>query len=315
MKQKIFFFLIFCKAILFAQQKQAKEFSILTDNDLYISLEQDRYYTNGIFLKYRYLAKKWSKNIDKKIIEIQVGNQMYTPFKASVEHPKNHDRPFAGYSFGSFGVSKFYKDNSLLKTTLQIGILGAASKSKELQSFIHNLYGYKKITGWKYQIKNTVGINLKIAHIKSLSKETFADINWINSFNIGTIHTNLATGFYGRLSLKPLEKITNSIAFNANLNNEKTTYTNKIESFVYIKPMLHYIAYDATIKGGFLSDNKSPITYQIIPFKVSTEIGIRFTAKQYNFGYAINYHSKKLKSARVPDYNFYGTLQFNYVFN
>ncbi|WP_233897801.1 lipid A deacylase LpxR family protein [Tenacibaculum piscium] len=329
MKQKIFFFLILYKTTLFAQQKQPKEFSIITDNDLYISLTQDRYYTNGLFLTYRYLAKKTSKNALKnrqKVIEFKLGNQMYTPFKASVKYPENHDRPFAGYSFGSIGITRFYQNNTLLKTDLQIGMLGSASKSKELQSFVHTLYGYEKITGWKYQIKNTFGFNFKINYLKSLTRlknnlnklnTIYIDANWISTVNFGTIHTDISTGFYTRIGLKPLQKIINSIAFHGNLikNTDAKTDKSKIESFIYIKPMLHYVAYDATIQGGFLSENTNPITYRINPFKMTTEIGIRFTANHFNFGYIIKHHTKKLKSWRVPSHNFYGTLEFNYMFN
>ncbi|WBX74245.1 DUF2219 family protein [Tenacibaculum pacificus] len=67
-----------------SQQKYSKEFNFLNDNDLFISPTQDRYYTNGVLLTYRYLSQKTSENIEKKTFEIQLGHHMYTPFKATV---------------------------------------------------------------------------------------------------------------------------------------------------------------------------------------------------------------------------------------
>ena len=314
MKQKVFFLLILCSVTLFSQRKYANEFSFLNDNDLYISPSQDRYYTNGMFLTYRYLSNNTPENIEKKIFEVQLGHHMYTPFKATVNQHMNHDRPFAGYLFGSFGINRFYKNQTILKTAIQIGTLGTSAMSKELQDFIHTIYGYKKAIGWKYQIANAFAINLNADYIKNIANNEFLDINWFNNAKIGTIYTDISTGFYGRIGLKPLQKIINSIAFNANLNTKNTNFNNEIESFIYIKPMFSYIAYDATIEGSFLNKN-SPITFDIEPFKFTTEIGIRFTTNRFNFGYAVNYHTKKLKSIRVPKGNFYGTIQLNYQFN
>ncbi len=299
---------------IFSQRKYAKEFSFLNDNDLFISIYQDRYYTNGMFFTYRYLSNNKHKNLEKKTFEVQIGHHMYTPFKATVEQFGDHDRPFAGYLFGSFGINHFYKNGSILKTSLQIGMIGPSAVSKELQDFIHDIYGYKKAIGWKYQIADAIGININAAYIKNLASDELLDINWVNNMKLGTIYTEFSTGFYGRIGLKPLQKIINSIAFNGNLNNSVTNSNNEVESFIYLKPMFSYIAYDATIQGSFLNNN-SPITFEIEPFKFTTEIGIRFTANRFNFGYVINYHTKKLKSIRVPKGNFYGTVQLNYQFN
>ncbi len=314
MKKITLFLFILTSISVVSQRKYAKEFSFLNDNDLYISTHQDRYYTNGMFFTYRYLSNQKHQNLEKKIYEIQLGHEMYTPFKSTVELHGDHDRPFAGHLYGSFGVNRFYKNESILKTSLQIGIIGPSALGWELQDLIHDIYGFKKAIGWKYQISEAFALNLNASYIKNLAKNNYLDINWVNNAKLGTVYTDFSTGFYGRIGLKPLQNIINSIAFNGNLNNNSINYNNEIESFIYIKPMLSYIAYDATIQGSFLNNN-SPITFDVEPFKFTTEIGIRFTANRFNFGYAVNYHSKKLKSERVPKGNFYGTIQLNYQFN
>ena len=304
-------FSVFC----YSQRKYSKEFSFINDNDLYISFYQDRYYTNGMFFTYRYLGKTSNPSIEKKIVEIKLGHKMYTPYKAIVESPEQHDRPFAGYLYGSFGFNKFYNNNSSFKSSIEIGVVGTNSFAKELQDFIHDIYGFKRAVGWKYQIHNAFALNINAAYSKNLTeKSTLYDITWANEGNLGTVFTNFSTGFYGRVGLKPLQKMANSIAFNSNLNNQDSKYNNEIESFLYVKPMFSYIVYDATIQGSFLNTT-SPITYTVLPFMFSTELGIRFTSNRFNLGYAIHYHTKKLKSLQVPGGNFYGSIQLNYQFN
>ncbi|WP_428742517.1 lipid A deacylase LpxR family protein [Tenacibaculum sp.] len=315
MKKNISLLFILFSLHCFSQRKYAKEFSFLNDNDLYISTYQDRYYTNGAFLTYRYLSEKQFKNIEKRAYEIQVGHHMYTPFKSVVETVEEHDRPFAGYLYGSFGINSFYKKEVILKTSIQIGVIGSHSFSEELQDFIHKMYGFKKATGWDYQIKNAFAINFKTDYIKKITRNDVFDINWANTAKLGTVYTDFSTGLYSRIGFKPLENIINSIAFNGNLNNSNTHFSNNAEVFLYIKPMIYYVAYDATIEGSFLANDDSPITFDIEPFKFTSEIGLRFTSNRFNFGYAIHYHTRKLKSEHVSKGNFYGTIKLSYQFN
>ncbi len=316
MKKIIAFLLILFSLSSFSQRKYDKEFSFSNDNDLFISLSQDRYYTNGMFFTYRYLSNKTSKKIEKKIYELQLGHKMYTPYKATVQTLGEHDRPFASYIYGSFGINYFVKENNILKTSIEIGSIGPASLGQELQDFIHDIYGFRKAIGWKYQIKNAFALNLNTSFTTQILKDKSNnyDLNWTSNASFGTVFTNISSGFYGRIGLKPLQNLVNSIAFNSNLNAKNSKYNNEIESFIYIKPMVSYVLYDATIQGSFLN-TRSPITYSVMPFKFSTEIGIRFTANRFNLGYTIYYHTKKLKSLQVPTGNFYGNIQINYQFN
>ena len=96
MKYPFLLLLLFFTVEIFSQEKFTKEFSIVTDNDLYISIEKDRYYSNGLFLSYRYIPTKFNET-QKKIITVTLGHQIYTPFKSTVVNKILHDRPFAGF--------------------------------------------------------------------------------------------------------------------------------------------------------------------------------------------------------------------------
>ena len=309
-------FLLFAISFLqaFSQKKYAKEFSFINDNDLYISTTQDRYYTNGMFFSYRYLANNSNERVAKKMYQFQLGHHMYTPFKATVDLKGEHDRPFAGYLYGSFGVDYFFKNNDVLKISAQIGVIGPNALGWEMQDIVHDIYGFKKAIGWKYQITNAFALNIDATYVKPIYNTNYVDVHWYNNVKLGTVFTDATTGLYARVGFIPLQKLVNSIAFGGNLNNNKTSFNNEVEVFFYAKPTISFVGYDATIQGSFLNDN-SPVTYGIKHFQYAGEFGIRFTANRFNFGYAVHFHSKKLESVRVPNTNFYGSIQLNYQFN
>lgn len=306
-----FFFITFC---LCSQQKFSKEISFVTDNDLYVSAQRDRYYTNGFFFTYRYLAKNKNENLEKKIIEWEIGHEMYTPNKPIVISINEHDRPFAAYLYGSFGIKRAYKKNRILNTSLQLGVIGPNAFGQELQDFIHDIYGFKKAIGWKYQIKNALGLNLNASYISFLTKDktnTF-DISWVNAIKLGTVYSNISSGVNMRLGFNSLTKIINSIAFNTNLNNENTNFTRETEAFIYIKPILRYAFYDATLQGSFLNKN-SEVTKELIPLVFNIELGLKFTANRFNFGYTFNYNTSKSKGLRYSYGNKFGTINVKYL--
>ena len=132
-----FLFLIF-PFLCFSQRQYSKEFSFINDNDLFVSIYHDRYYTNGTFFKYRFLSNYSNEKITKKIYNFELGHKMYTPYIASVQYVEFHDRPFAGYLYGGFGIYHFFNERSFLKNAVEIGVIGSNSMARELQNFVHS---------------------------------------------------------------------------------------------------------------------------------------------------------------------------------
>lgn len=314
MKYVVLAVFLFFSLTLCSQQKFSREFSFMNDNDLYVSVKRDRYYTNGMFLNYSYLSDNKKEHIEKRILQWQIGQKMFTPYKAIVESIDNHDRPFAAYLYGGFGITNVYKSNKILTTSFELGTIGENAFGKELQDFIHNIYGFKKAIGWEHQIKNAFGLNFKAAYHNFLVKDSsgYYDLTWINNAQIGTVFTDISSGFYGRMGFKPLQKMINSIAFNTNLNNESTTDVREVESFLFIKPTLRYAFYDATIQGSFLNSG-SEVTKEIIPVVFNIEIGWKFTANRFHFAYVFNYNTSKSEGLRYTYGNKFGTIAVHYL--
>ena len=132
MRLKLFIILLCFYTLIFSQEKFSKEFNFTTDNDLYISSVKDRYYTNGLNLKYSYTTRNIRK-LYKKIVEFQIGQQIFTPYKSTITNLNLHDRPFAGYLNVSIGIINVYKNKVILKNKIQFGIVGENAFGKELQ--------------------------------------------------------------------------------------------------------------------------------------------------------------------------------------
>lgn len=315
MKFSFFSILFFLTFSVVSQQKFSKEFSFINDNDLFASKEKDRYYSNGLFFTYRFLSSK-PEHLEKKIIEIQIGHELYTPYKSTVLNVNLHDRPFAAYLYGNFGMTRVYENDRIIKNNLQIGVVGKSAFGKELQETIHNIYNFRSPVGWKYQIRNTVALNFDTEYYKALGtdKTNHYDTNFIGKLRLGTIFTEATAGIMGRIGFKKLQPIQNSIAFNTNLNNEVTSYIRGVESFLYYETSLTYVLYDTTIEGS-LFNNDSPVTFNPKALRFDLEVGYKFTANRWNFGYAFHFHSNKLPNLRNDKGNYYGQLFFSYLFN
>lgn len=314
MRISVFSLLFLISFSFLAQEKFSKEVLLLTENDLYVSTKRDRYYTNGFFLNYRYLAKTKKEQQAKRIFEWQIGHEMYNPNKPTVTNISEHDRPFAAYFYGSFGVSRIYKKKRILNTTLQLGVIGPSAFGEEVQDFVHSFYGFKDVTGWKYQIANAFGLNFNAAYLHFITKSDTDgfDLTWVTKGKIGTVYTNLSTGVLARFGFKPLSSMLNSIAFGTHLNNDDTNFTRQIESYFFIQSMFRYAFYDATLQGSFLNDD-SIVTKELVPFVFDIAVGIKFTARRFNFGYTFNYNTSKSEGLRYTYGNKYGSIAISYL--
>ena len=314
MKYPFLLLLLFFTVEIFSQEKFTKEFSIVTDNDLYISIEKDRYYSNGLFLSYRYIPTKFNET-QKKIITVTLGHQIYTPFKSTVVNKILHDRPFAGFLYAQLDVSKTFKNNSILKNSFLVGVVGKSAFGQELQEAIHEIYNFKKPDGWKHQIRNTLALNFEGEYLKSVgvNKSSILDGNILSKLRIGSIFTDALWDLLDELVLSNYKPINNPIAFNTNLNHKLNSFKRELESFLYYETSITYVVYDATIQGG-LFNKLSPVTFTPKKFRFNLELGYKFTAKRFHFGYAYHFHTNKLNNLRFDKGNDYGKLFFNYLF-
>ncbi len=181
MKNILKFILLFILLFIFYSSLNASEksdetwildrFSFYLENDVYT--QTDDGYTSGERLSFLY----YIKNEDYLIYDtlfvnfgesysyftFAISNQIFTPTDTQETEPILDDRPYAGWTFLEGAIHKSSK-NHLRSLSLQVGIVGKASLSEEIQNGVHEIIGSKRTRGWNNQLNNELGVNLKYTH-------------------------------------------------------------------------------------------------------------------------------------------------------
>ena len=293
-------------------QKHAAEIGAIFDNDLYTSTYNDKYYTNGFEIYYRYLNTLKSENVLKKITEFRIGQYIYNPQTIRASRIDYNDRPFAGVLFAEAGINQFYKNNSVLKLMGQLGFMGPNAFGQETQEFFHNTFGYKKVSGWEYQINNAVLAQAEVFYAKKL-----ATLNSKNTVDIlaqaevkgGTIFNEITVGPVLRIGFKKLLPVSDSNLYDAALRYDGN-YKETSEFYFFISPKVNYQGYDATIQGSLLPNN-SPVTFPLIPWRFQGEAGFKYRKNNWNFHYTFNYTTQEVDNIVNKGY-YYGSIGVGY---
>lgn len=305
----IYLFLLFSIRLL--SQGSSSEIGVITDNDLYTSTKNDQYYTNGLEVFYRYLSKNHHHNVLKKINEVHFGQYMYSPRRIYVDEEDMFDRPFAGYLFGEFGNTNFYANGNVFKKYFQIGLIGPNSLADKVQSGTHRLFHYPTFEQWNYQINNALGLQanfmVSLPFLTKFNNERL-DFQWQSEAKIGAIFTSLSTSFVARIGIKKLLKLSESNFHGASISEDTNP---KKELYIYMVPSINYQIYDATIQGSLIND-KSPVTFDLIPIRINAELGLKYRKNNWNLSYAFVYRGKELKFYRNIGY-FYGSIRLSYL--
>nr|WP_068893278.1 lipid A deacylase LpxR family protein [Pedobacter panaciterrae] len=291
------------------------EFGFKSDNDSYLAQGSDRYYTNGLFINYRRAMdqSKLKDGLEKKIYEISAGQKMYNPISGYAPDPAKQDRPFAGYLYVSGALSWLHANESVLKTSVEIGTTGPNSLAEDGQELLHNTVGFYKLDGWQYQIKNELAINLSTQYTKLLHRTSSnaVDFSFDGYANVGTTFSGAGAGILFRAG--GINQLFNSAYTNAVIgNNAKTKALVKREIFFYAKPQLNFVAYDATVQGSMFNNN-SPVTFGVKPIVFAQQIGFNYSSQRFTFDFGMLFKTKEIKSTAKAHQ--YGSISMFYRFN
>ena len=296
-------------------QSYSSEIGFRSENDSYLAQGQDRYYTNGLSLHFRNAlnqSKLKNTNLNKVIWELEGGQKIYNPQSGSIPSIEYVDRPFAGYLYGGGSLHFLYNSESNLKLGIQLGTIGPAAKGKEAQELLHNTFGFYKVNGWQWQLRNEFGINTSISYDKLISrlKSEKLDFSLSSYLNAGNTFSGAGAGILFRLGA--INPLFSSSSTQSIVSNHARSIVDK-EFFLYAKPMVHFIAYDATIQGGIFLREKGPIQFEQKPLVFSQQMGIMYAKNRWTVDFSAIFKSKEIKS--IAKSHQYGSFALFYRIN
>ncbi|MCS4225187.1 lipid A deacylase LpxR family protein [Sphingobacterium sp. BIGb0165] len=302
------FFLVFGQVRL-----RNQEVSLQNDNDVYLLIGQDRYYTNGINVNYRIaLPPGEASGISNTVLDFEVGQRIYNGISIIDYRRQNkkYDRPFAGYLYLSASGTRFLKGDQVVELKVELGQIGSRSYGEDAQKFIHHLFGMYEATGWDTALRNAFGVDLQAKYLKGIYRDQAGvfDLGIMGQGALGMNNTNMEVGIpirAGKLKSYHASTFTHGHLTEARSDDDKEWY------FVY-QPSLARIFYNSTIQGGLGKDDPIGGLYRIEPWMISHRIGFSWSNHKVNYGINYIFNSKELKS--VFHRHQYGQLFFAYRF-
>lgn len=292
------------------------EFGFRSDNDAYLAYGQDRYYTNGLSIYFRRATdqSKLNQKLNKVIWEAEAGQKMYNPQSGNIPNISLVDRPFAGYLYAGGSINLLFKSENSLKIALQAGTVGPDAKAKEAQELLHSIVGFYEIKGWEWQVNNEAAFNSTISYKNLLLRPASGklDLSLDSYLNIGNTYSGAGAGLMFRAG--DLNQLFHSASTESVVsNNSKSTDLTGREFFFYAKPMLNYVAYDATVQGGLFRSDKGPVVFDVKPFVFSQQAGLMYSKKRWTADFSLTFKSREVKSVAKPHQ--FGSAALYYRFN
>ncbi|MGB3469100.1 MAG: lipid A deacylase LpxR family protein [Cyclobacteriaceae bacterium] len=261
--RKITIFLIyFVSNAIVAQEKLNYEIDLSVDNDaFYLIAAEDEYYSSGIFASFRrplrtesglYKLFNRREKVANFLQGIHFSHLMYTPDDIRIRNVNLLDRPYAGgFSFG-YSYSLFVKSNWHFSLQQDLGIMGPATKTGELQKWWHGLFNMNEPRGWQYEINNTPYISTKLEVVKSVRITDPVDILYESKYEFGTIFNYINQGL--TLRLGKLQGIGYSGYKNGLIGTEyiEERRHQTIEWYIFWGFAFQYVFYNATIEGNLI---------------------------------------------------------------
>ncbi len=287
-----------------------REFQVTVDNDALFFGSNDKYYSSGIFLKYRRLLRQESRwfqffnkkqNLSKAIVSYDLVHRMYTSRDIDETLEELVDRPYAGWVNVNFGMSYHFKNDAVLVFDYDLGWLGPATRTEDVQVWWHDTFNMKPPNGWRYQINNTLATNFSVFYQKRLfHAENVFDLIAEQFVQVGTIRNNLRSGLTMRLG--NVLGLANSVYTSSKMGGARQkirdipTDERTEEFYLYVNATIERVLYNTTIEGNFIGE-PSVFTKEALPWVVHQTWGIARSGRYFDYRLAVVLRSREIEDA------------------
>jgi hypothetical protein len=280
-------------------------------NDIFTNT--DYYFTNGARIAftsvlahkgfYRLLVGQ-KKHLSVELVGFSITQNIYTPTNPDVTEVLAGDRPFSGYlTFGQFRETYNILDKIIIKSRLEMGVLGPASLGDQVQSSIHQI----EPVGWDNQIRNMPVINYFFTIEKGIFNQPYAEINLTGSIAAGTAFNLVEPGIYFRTGrFLPVLKGEASLGQNSAIDRQ-------VQYWFFVEAKSKFVVYDATLQGSMFNNNDPYVisTSEINRFVPHIQAGLALYYDKFGVECSAFYLAPEFKQAR--DFR-WGSIRLIYNF-
>lgn len=305
------FLLIFSKTNSFAQNQH--EIGMVNDNDLYVSLYLDQFYTSGLELFYRKVASTRNHIFNKKIKHFSLCQNIYNPQLSDIPEVFMQERPYAGILHLNYTEQIIYNKN-ILSLGVTASVTNHKSGAEMGQNFIHSFYNLDPSAGWKTQIKEkyTVGVLANYTQTLIYKEHLPFTMYWTNNTIINSIITNISSGLAFQVNFinNALNPISNTSFFGTALQTKEEEWIK--ECYFGFKSFATYQIQDYTITGT-LEVNPSSKKFHLEPWTWQNDLGFYWNLEHLNLSYHIIFKTREAQEMKTKTTK-YGSVQCSYKF-
>lgn len=229
-------------------------FSFNYDNDFFNAT--DRYYTQGIAVTlihpivkhspFAYTLIKLNKSA-RNYYGLHAKQDVFTPKSIRYNGGAIYygERPYTAVFFVSHSLTSINSTKKLLlRTQLDLGIIGPEAKGEEEQKAIHKTLDNIEPLGWKNQLSRDYVINYNVKLEKGISIKSKREAILALTARLGTLYTDIGLGFNLRFGI--FAPYFNSLG----LENKHSKIKRDFKIYGVAKINGRLVAYNATLQGG-----------------------------------------------------------------
>lgn len=298
-------------AVLGAQEERSfrNQLSLTNDNDVYTLRFVDRYYTNGLLLRYTRAIPPGRQ--EKRLLQVEAGHHIYTPYSYEGDPNIPIDRPFTGLLYLKGSLAQVRPDGSIWQGGVQGGVSGRAAGGESFQTGYHRRFGFPEIYGWETQLPTALALDLSAGWLRPVTVTglpPMIDIHVRAGAEAGTTFIRATAG--GVVRAGRFNRAGSSVHFGTRVTTAGTPPAR--ESFFYTEPTLTLQGYNATLQGGLFAPRTDHFRSRPRRLVYSQSFGWNWAGRRWTARTGFTLRSREAVSMLTGE--FYGTVSAGYHF-
>lgn len=304
-------------------------FTIVTENDKYFA-GTDQHYTNGLKLiwlgetdldqshAFVQQAAKFIPWMDPANVKwrykagFALGQNIYTPADTDTTALVPHDRPYAGWLYGSI-ILQAQLENQLRVVELSLGVVGPSALGGQFQNRFHDLINVPHANGWANQLRDEPGLRLtwerryrtwqwQGSSVPALG----VDLVLRHRITVGNIYTHAAGGAVVRLGWRLPTDFGPDLIRPGGGNEANVGGPRRFGAYVYASGELRAVARDIFLDGNTWRDSHSVDKRPVV---ADLSLGLVLQWPRFRFAYTQDYRTKEFYGQ--PRRDVFGSIGFS----